>query len=163
MIFSSTTLSAGITSEGKQMVSTSPAPKVNSDPAKLPCAAPVAAGQGRGDSITQEHAMKLTMVSIEKGGLILVAAEGNITAADVDPTVVNPLQTLLGATWSTNRVLLNMEQSGYIDSSAIGWLMSTHKAFKEAGGQMVIYNVQPAVRQLLDMLKIGRILPIADQ
>mgnify|MGYP000879405806 CR=1 FL=1 len=148
--------------EGHDMVSTSPAPKVT--PQEDPPAVPAAAGVsgGRGASILQEHALKLSMVSIEKGGVILVAAEGNITSSDVDPTSTNPLQTLLGATWCTNRVLLNMELSGYIDSSAIGWLMSTQKQFKDAGGKFVIYNVQPAVRQLLDMLKIGRILPIAD-
>lgn len=107
--------------------------------------------------------MKLSMVSIEKGGLILVAAEGNITAADYDPVAgVNPLQTLLGVTWSSNRVLLDLGRTQYVDSSAIGWLMNCHKAFREAGGQLVIYNVQPTVRQLLDVLKIGRVLPITE-
>lgn len=107
--------------------------------------------------------IKLSMVSIEKGGQVLVAAEGNITAGEgFDPGGPNPLQTLLGATWSNNRVLLDLTRCAYIDSSAIGWLMSTQKSFKQAGGTFVIYGVQPAVRQLLDMLKIGRVLPIAE-
>jgi len=106
--------------------------------------------------------MKLSMLAIEKGGVIRVAAEGNITAVDVDPTEKNPLETLLGATWSSNRVLLDLSRTGYIDSSAVGWLMNTHRSFKEAGGKFVLYNVQPTVRQLLDVLKLSRVLPLAE-
>jgi anti-anti-sigma factor len=106
--------------------------------------------------------MKLSMVSIEKGGVILVAAEGHITAGDVDPAQKNPFETLLGVTWAGNRVLLNMEKSPYIDSSAIGWLMSSHKVFKDNGGALVMYNVQPAVRQLLDILKLSKVIVIAE-
>jgi anti-anti-sigma factor len=102
------------------------------------------------------------MVSIEKGGVILVAADANITAADVDPTRRNPFESLLGSNWAGNRVLLNMQNAAYIDSSAIGWLMVSQKAFRDAGGAVVLYNVQPAVRQLVDVLKLTRVLPITN-
>lgn len=141
------------------MVSTSPRPKVHSTPDRR------SGGNENstvGTNLKDESSMKLSMVSIEKGGLILVAAEGNITATDFDVAGTNPLQTLLGATWSSNRVILNMEKTAYIDSSAIGWLISTRKSFADAGGAIAIYNVQQAVRQLMDMLKISRVLPIAD-
>lgn len=104
---------------------------------------------------------KLAMVAIEKGGLIVVAAEGSITATDVDPSRKNPFETLLGGTWFTNRVLLDMSRAGYIDSSAIGWLLSSHKTFSENGGGLAIHGLQPAVRQLLDVLKLGRVLTLA--
>lgn len=105
--------------------------------------------------------MKLSMNAIEKGGLILVSTEGNITAAEIDPTAKNALETMLGVTWNTNRVLINFEKTAYIDSSAIGWLMGTFKKFKEGGGTLVIYNLQQSVKQILDVLKIGRIVSIA--
>lgn len=106
--------------------------------------------------------MKLKLVSIEKEGMIRVATTGAITSADFDPTGKNPMQSLLGETWSTNRVLVNFEKTDYIDSSAIGWLIGTHKSFKADGGVVVIYNVQPGVRQILDVLKVGKVVPIAD-
>jgi anti-anti-sigma factor len=105
--------------------------------------------------------MKLSMIAIEKGGLILVATDGNITAADVDPTGKNPLEAMLGVTWSSNKVLINCEKTNYIDSSAIGWIMGTYKSFKEGGGSVVLYNVQQGMKQILDVLKIGRVVPIA--
>src|SRR6266850_5922553 len=104
--------------------------------------------------------MKLTLVSIEKDGTIRVATEGNITTGDFEAGAKNPLEALLGATWFTTRVLLNMDKTDYIDSSAIGWLIGCHKAFKEGGGVIVVHSVQPNVKQILDVLKIGRVLPI---
>src|SRR2546421_7257793 len=103
--------------------------------------------------------MKLTLVSIEKDGIVRVAADGNITAADFDASGKNPLETLLGITWFTNKVLLDMSKTDYIDSSAIGWLIGCHKSFKDGGGTLVVHHVQPSVRQILDVLKIGKVVP----
>lgn len=122
-----------------------------------PPAAAAAAALGTVESAK----MKLSMVSIEKGGVVHIAVDGQITSADVDPTQKNPFEILLGATWATNRVLLNMQNAPYVDSSAIGWMMNSHRGFRDAGGKLVMFNLQPAVRQLLDVLKLGRVLAIA--
>jgi anti-anti-sigma factor len=104
--------------------------------------------------------MKLSLVSIEKDGIIRVAADGNITATDFDAGGKNPFEQLMGINWKTNRVLLNFENVTYVDSSAIGWLISCHKAFKDGGGILVVHSVQPTVRQILDVLKIGKVVPL---
>jgi len=110
------------------------------------------------------YTMKLQLVSIEKDGIVRVAAEGNITTADFDASGKNPLEKLLGVTWFTNRVLMNLDRTDYIDSSAIGWLIGTQKAFRDGGGTLVVHSLQPAVRQILDVLKIGRVVPmVADE
>jgi len=106
--------------------------------------------------------MKLSMVSIDKDGIVRVAAEGNITSADFPADGKNPLETLLGLTWSNTRLLLNLSKTSYIDSSAIGWLIGTTRAFRDAGGRFVIHNVQPPVRQIMDVLKVSRVVPTAD-
>lgn len=106
--------------------------------------------------------MKISLVSIEKEGFIRVATEGNITGTDFQADGKNPLETILGATWSNNRVLMNMERTQYIDSTAIGWLISCHKEFKANGGSFVVHSVQPQVRQVLDLLKIGKVVPILE-
>jgi anti-anti-sigma factor len=106
--------------------------------------------------------MKINLVSIEKEGVIRLATDGAITAGDFDSSGINPLQGLLGQNWNTMRVLINFEKTDYIDSSAIGWLIGTSKILKGGGGAIVIYNVQPAVRQILDVLKVGKVVPMAD-
>lgn len=106
--------------------------------------------------------MKLSLVSIEKEGLIRVATDGNITSTDFQADGKNPLEQIMGQTWSSNKVLLDMDKTAYIDSTAIGWLISCHKEFKGHGGVFVVHSVQPAVKQVLDLLKIGKVVPIVE-
>jgi anti-anti-sigma factor len=108
--------------------------------------------------------MKLSLVSIEKNGLVRVAAEGNITTQDFSSSDKNPLEKLLGVTWFTNKVMLDLDRTDYIDSSAIGWLIGSQRAFKDGGGMFVVHSIQPAVRQILELLKIGKVVPlVADE
>lgn len=106
--------------------------------------------------------MKLQLVSIEKNGMVKIATQGNITSADIDATGPNPLEQILGRNWYQSRVLLDMSDTQYIDSSAIGWLIGTSKQLKDGGGALVVYGVQPAVRQVLDLLKVGRVIPLVE-
>ena len=107
--------------------------------------------------------MKIQLVSIDKkDDLIKLATRGNITSDAVAAGSVNPLEPLLGTDWATNRVLLDMGDTGYIDSSAIGWLIGTHKSFKSKGGAIVLHSLQPSVKQVLDLLKVGRVVPMVD-
>ena len=104
--------------------------------------------------------MKLQLVSIERDGLVKIATQGNITSADIDAAGPNPLEKILGKNWSQMRVLLDLNDTQYIDSSAIGWLIGSGKHLREGGGTLVVYGVQPAVRQVLDLLKVGRVVPL---
>ena len=51
--------------------------------------------------------MKLSLISIEKEGFIRVATDGNITSTDFDANAKNPLEQIMGQTWSGNKVLLD--------------------------------------------------------
>ncbi len=106
--------------------------------------------------------MKLQLVSIERDGTVKIGSQGNITSADLDATGPNPLEQILGKNWFQSRVLLDMTETQYIDSSAIGWLIGTAKQLKEGGGTLVVYGIQPAVRQVLDLLKVGRVVPLVE-
>jgi len=59
-------------------------------------------------------------------------------------------------------VLLDLGQVSYIDSSAIGWLIGTQKSFRDKGGSFAVFHLQPAVRQVLDLLKVGRVVPLCE-
>ena len=111
-------------------------------------------------SSTLSQAFKLSLVSIDKDA-IRVAAEGPITYESVIAEK-NPLANLLGETWSSNRVLLSLDKTHFIDSSAIGWLISTHKEFKASNGKFVVHSIRPPVRQVLDLLKVGKVVCFAD-
>lgn len=106
--------------------------------------------------------MKLQLESIEKDGIVKIATSGNITGADIDTTGPNPMEGILGKNWTQSRVILNMEDTQFVDSSAIGWLIGTSKQLKDGGGILVMYNVQPSVRQVLDLLRVGRVVPLVE-
>jgi anti-anti-sigma factor len=106
--------------------------------------------------------MKIHMVNIGKDGVIRLAANGSLMATDFDPDGTNLLQKVLGPNWSQMRLVLDMDKCTYVDSSAIGWLISTQKECRGAGGQVVLHSVQPSVRQVLDLLKVGRVVPLVE-
>jgi anti-anti-sigma factor len=108
-----------------------------------------------------EGPVNLSLVAIEKEGLVKLAASGSITAENFDPTGKNPLERMLGENWSTFRVILDIRQTTYIDSSAIGWLIGSHKAFKSGGGAMVLHDVPVNIRQMLELLHVDKVIPIA--
>ena len=106
--------------------------------------------------------MKLLLNGIEPSGVVKLTADGTVTAQDFDASGKNPIESVLGPTWTSFRVLMDMASVSYIDSSAIGWLIGTQKAFREKGGSFAVYHVQPAVMQVLNLLKVGRVVPICD-
>src|SRR5947209_788740 len=107
--------------------------------------------------------MKLSLVSIEKDGVVRVASEGNITCEDFRiADGKNPLEGVLGQTWSNNRVLLNLEKTQYVDSSGIGWMIELARKFRDAGGAVAVHGVRPAVKQIFDLLKVAKVIPIAE-
>lgn len=105
--------------------------------------------------------LKLSLVAIERDGVIRAAADGAITF-DTVMGEKHTLAGLLGENWASMRVLLSMDKVNYIDSAGIGWLISTQKQFRAGGGAFILHSVRPAVRQVLELLKVGRVCPIAE-
>jgi len=106
--------------------------------------------------------MKLTLAGIERDGFVKLSVDGPITAGDFSADGKNPIESTLGPTWYTFRVLLDLKAVNYIDSSAIGWLIGSQKIFREHQGGFAVYHIQPAVKQVLDLLKVGRVVPLCD-
>lgn len=106
--------------------------------------------------------MKLSLLSIDKGGFVSVGAEGTITAADFHVDQKNPFEVVLGPAWPTHRVIFDMKQVNFMDSSAIGWLIDSNKSFHGGGGRLVIHSIQPKVKQVIDLLRLNKAFAIAD-
>ena len=100
----------------------------------------------------------MRLKSIEKSGFVNVAAEGHLSGEDNE----NPLMKLLGPTWASQRVLLDMTSIDWLESKAIGWLIGCQRAFKRDGGALVVHSASPRVRQLLKMLNVASLIPMAD-
>ncbi len=58
-------------------------------------------------------------------------------------------------------MLLNLEDSNYIDSSGVGWLLRCNKRFREAGGRLVLHSVPPLALQVFQVLKLDKLFHVA--
>src|SRR5205085_5858666 len=105
--------------------------------------------------------MKLNVVSIEKE-LVRVQAEGEISAHDFTADGKNPFEVMLGSRWASHQVVVDLRAVPFLDSSAIGWFMCSRREFERGGGMIVLHSIQPRVRQVLDLLRVGKALPLAD-
>ena len=103
--------------------------------------------------------MKLSVVSIDKQ-LVRIDVEGDITARDFRADGRDPFETLLGAGWASHKVILNFSGVSSADSSAIGWLMTCRREFERKGGALVVHTIHPRVRRVLDMLRVGKAVPL---
>ena len=105
--------------------------------------------------------MKLNVVSIENE-LVRVRAEGDISSQDFTADGRNPFELVLGSRWAAHQVLVDMRAVPFLDSSAIGWFMTSRREFERGGGLIVLHSIQPRVRQILDLLRVGKALPLVD-
>jgi len=103
--------------------------------------------------------MRLKFIA-EDDEAVQVSTVGKITAESFDPQQ-DPLATMFGPEVYGKQVLLNMEESEYLDSSGIGWLLKCHKRFTEAGGRMVIHSMSPFIANMLKMLRMNQVLHLA--
>ncbi|MBK8190208.1 MAG: STAS domain-containing protein [Vampirovibrionales bacterium] len=58
------------------------------------------------------------------------------------------------------RIILNLAQVTFIESSGLGSLVSAFKYCESHGGALGFCGIQPQVRQLLDLTKLSRVLKL---
>ena len=70
--------------------------------------------------------------------------------------------SLLDPSEHGRHVLLSLRDVILLNSSGIGMLLSLSRSIKEQGGKMALLDVPPNVQQVLQFMKLGDLLPIAD-
>jgi anti-anti-sigma factor len=103
----------------------------------------------------------LTHTATDADGTVLVATTGDIAGLDLGATATNPFLDLFGPRWATQRILLSMKNTAYIDSAAVTWLIACQRELRKSGGSMILHTVPDSVRQVLSLLRINQLVPIA--
>jgi anti-anti-sigma regulatory factor len=57
--------------------------------------------------------------------------------------------------------LIDLEQTSFIDSSGISWMLICHKHFVQGGGQVVFHSAPPLVQHTLGLLRLNLVLHLA--
>ena len=103
--------------------------------------------------------MQFTLTA-QDGGIACVSGEGDLSQSPQPASLDKALEALLGADCYRRPVLLDLEKARFIDSSGVGWLMTSHKRFLANGGRLVLHSVPPMVAQVLRLLNLHTVLSI---
>ena len=106
--------------------------------------------------------MNLILVETTPDGVARLAIEGAFTALDLVGDVTDPLVERIGEDWPTRKILFEQSGATYLDSSAIGWQLTCARELRDGGGQLVLHSIPPTIRQIIDVLRISSVFPIAD-
>ena len=93
------------------------------------------------------------------GRTIFASVSGEIDLHNSPELRTALLGTLLK--YSPNKLVLNLAQVPYMDSSAIAVLVETLQKVRKAGGKVCLTNLQQRVRSLLEIARLDTIFVLA--
>jgi len=85
------------------------------------------------------------------GDIQILDCKGRITLGEGTMTVRNTVRDILV---DNKKIILNLGNVDYIDSSGIGELVSTYTTVTNAGGQLKLLNLTKKIQELLAITKL---------
>jgi anti-sigma B factor antagonist len=96
----------------------------------------------------------------QSDGIAVVGLRGRITLGEGTEALRDTVRDLLSK--GQNRILLNLGEVNYIDSSGIGELVSAFTAAKKQGGEVKLLNLTKKVHDLLQITKLYTVFDVKD-
>jgi anti-sigma B factor antagonist len=96
----------------------------------------------------------------QSDGIAVVGLRGRITLGEGTEALRDTVRDLLSK--GQNRILLNLGEVNYIDSSGIGELVSAFTAAKRQGGEVKLLNLTKKVHDLLQITKLYTVFDVKD-
>lgn len=94
----------------------------------------------------------------EEKGITVVELSGRLTLGDASAQLRDTLRKLL--TQGKKKIVLNLGQVAYIDSSGLGELVSGFTTVKNQGGQLKLANLTQKVNDLLTITKLYTVFEV---
>ena len=104
--------------------------------------------------------MSVKLMNRQVGDVIVIDAQGRITLGEGSSTFRDSIRDLV--TSGNKKLLLNLADVSYIDSSGIGEMVSSYTTVTNAGGQMKLLNLTKRVQDLLQITKLYTIFECFD-
>ena len=93
-------------------------------------------------------------------GVTIVDCSGRITLGEGSVILRDTVRELMGK--GNKKILLNLGDVNYIDSSGIGELVSAFTTVKNQGGELKLLNLTKKVHDLLQITKLYTVFDIRD-
>jgi anti-sigma B factor antagonist len=104
--------------------------------------------------------MSMKFTTREVGGVTIVDLSGKITLGEGGLTLREEVHKLLAE--GKKKIVLNLAEVNYIDSSGLGELVSAYTGVKNAGGELKLLNLTSKVRDLLVITKLVTVFDVKD-
>ena len=102
--------------------------------------------------------MSLKITNREVGGITVVNLSGRLTLGDASALLRQSLKDLLEG--GKKKIVLNLGEVGYIDSSGLGELVSSFTTVRNSGGELKLANLTQKVNDLLTVTKLYTVFEI---
>ena len=110
--------------------------------------------------IDKEKKMSLKFKTRQVDGVTILDLNGRITLGDGSVTLRDAVKDALNK--GDKRILLNLADVDYIDSSGIGELVSAYTSMKNAGGELKLLHLTKKVHDLLQITKLYTVFDVRD-
>jgi anti-sigma B factor antagonist len=94
------------------------------------------------------------------GDVSVVDVAGRITLGEGSSALRETLRDMVGK--NQKKILLNLGDVSYIDSSGIGELVSGFTSVSNSGGQLKLLNLNKRVKDLLQITKLYTVFDVHD-
>ena len=96
--------------------------------------------------------MSVKLTTHQKGEVIIVVASGKLTMGEGTSALRSKIRELVAS--GSRRIVLNMADVSYMDSSGMGELIAAHTTVTTAGGEIKLLNLAKRVHDLLKLTKL---------
>ena len=104
--------------------------------------------------------MSVKLTTRQVGNVSVMDVEGRITLGEGSSALREALRDLV--TKNQNKILLNLGDVSYIDSSGIGELVSGYTTVSNSGGSLKLLNLNKRVKDLLQITKLYTVFEVFD-
>ena len=104
--------------------------------------------------------MSIDFSTRQSDDITIVDLKGRITLGEGSATVRDTVHDLLSK--GQKRILLNLRDVNYIDSSGIGELVSAFTAAKKQGGELKLLNLTKKIHDLLQVTKLYTVFDVKE-
>ena len=96
--------------------------------------------------------MSVKLSTHEVGGVVIVDTHGKLTLGEGTSALRTQIRELVAG--GSRRIVLNLADVSYMDSSGLGELIGAHTTVVTAGGEMKLLNLAKRVHDLLKLTKL---------
>jgi anti-sigma B factor antagonist len=105
--------------------------------------------------------MRLYLTPMDVGDVTIIEAAGRITLGENVEILRDQMHQLVGK--GRRKILLNLAEVTYIDSSGIGEMVSCYTSLANLGGTVKLLKLTRRVRDLLQITKLSTVFEVFEE